>query len=600
MAQQPLSYLFPQRIAIKLTLVISVLMIILLSMLGMTLTRITENIAKENIKISHEEIAALAADQVSVFMKRPIELLNTASQLIGRVHTSPWDQETVLVEMSLNFPMFEEILSFNSEGHVIASSNPGEPVKNSDNQKLFQKVMLRGRQWLSNIYVSKDHLPHMTIAVPYKNRGKIAGILIAQVNMRGIWNIADDIHIGKTGRALLVAQDGLLVAHPDKRLVLQNKNLSTYPDFQKMISGKIGSAQYRLNGKVFFTSYAPIRGPAPLFVMIEREGKEAYEMINQLDLFIWLVLFISLSLSIAISFFVAKWLVRPIQSLQEWSKKVALGDFDYCSPPQSLDEIGRLFLRFKRMSIRLKIAREKEHYVAMGMMATRLSHKLKNSIVFLKTFAQLFPERKNDARFVEKFEREFPSSIDALERIFRNLSQVASANEMKKEPLNLAALFQSLQHIYMDMMAKLKIDFQMELGPKIPEMLGDREQLQELFVNLILNAIHAMPCGGTLTLRAAYERKSDEIKITLSDTGVGIAPQNVQQVFKPFFTTKPAGMGLGLAISKEIVEKHGGTISVSSEQENGTIFTIKFWLQKRIRIETPDISPEPKLSFTSS
>jgi signal transduction histidine kinase len=108
----------------------------------------------------------------------------------------------------------------------------------------------------------------------------------------------------------------------------------------------------------------------------------------------------------------------------------------------------------------------------------------------------------------------------------------------------------------------------------IPIIMADQLQLQQVLLNLLLNAIDAMPQGGTLTINTACDDDMSSIKIEISDSGQGISDKDMNKIFQPFFTTKSRGTGMGLAITRRIIEEHGGSISVSSEYGRGTTFTI--------------------------
>jgi two-component system sensor histidine kinase AtoS len=110
---------------------------------------------------------------------------------------------------------------------------------------------------------------------------------------------------------------------------------------------------------------------------------------------------------------------------------------------------------------------------------------------------------------------------------------------------------------------------------EVPTTLADTSQLQQVFLNLFLNAIEAMPQGGTLGVRSRLEEKGTTIRIEVYDTGKGIPEDLLDRVFQPFFTTKAKGTGLGLAISRQLIEQHGGTIEVSNRPEGGTLFTLR-------------------------
>ncbi len=113
-------------------------------------------------------------------------------------------------------------------------------------------------------------------------------------------------------------------------------------------------------------------------------------------------------------------------------------------------------------------------------------------------------------------------------------------------------------------------------------IMADQMQLQQIFLNLLLNSVDAMPDGGTLAIKTFQYLEKNSIQIEISDTGKGIPKDVMEKIFQPFFTTKPKGSGMGLAITKRIVEEHGGSINVKSTQNRGTTFTIIFPVKKNI------------------
>lgn len=578
-----------QRISIKLTLILGALIVVLIGSTGLVLTRVTQDVLRKNLEASHREIARQTAGEVALFVSRPVELLTLVAQMVGRTHLEAHSQETVLVEMSLRYPMFKEILSVNSEGKEIASSNPGYPVKDWANDESFRKA-LEGNKYISPVRIGADHLPYVRVALPYWQSGKKAGVLLAQVNLRGIWDIVDKVHIGETGILFLISKDGLVVAHPDRRLVFKNVNIKRYPVLRNLALRSEESVEFTTRkGKSYLASYVPVESLIPLSIIVQIETAEAYQLVRRLKSLISLVLCFSVLIYAAVGFFLARKLVKPVKSLQYWSKKISLGDFDFHIPPKSSDELGRLFITFKRMSERLKAARERERLAALGEMATSISHKLKNSIVSLKTFAQILPQRKQNEKFMERFEEKFSFTVEHLEKVLANLSLMTSSNVPHHEVLDLAVLLESLKDQYMEIVEDNRIQFQVEAEAGMPEFRGNREQLTELFSNLIQNAIQAMPDGGKLNVKSFYLSSASLIRITVSDTGPGIPPEYAKNIFKPFFTTKHGGMGLGLSISKKIVEDHHGSLNLIHHDERGCLFQIFF----PVNAPAPAVAPVP-------
>lgn len=161
-------------------------------------------------------------------------------------------------------------------------------------------------------------------------------------------------------------------------------------------------------------------------------------------------------------------------------------------------------------------------------------------------------------------------SLDFCELLMRNLSSLSGQDIFQPEWVNVESI---AREVYSMLERKLvDVDLTLDIDPHVPEIMADRGQIKQLFMNLIKNAGEAMPDGGTLTI---HTRQEDQmLRIDITDTGIGISPPHQQKLFKEFFTTKEKGYGLGLYIVQSIVKRHGGTIAVQSESGKGAIFSL--------------------------
>jgi two-component system NtrC family sensor kinase len=125
-----------------------------------------------------------------------------------------------------------------------------------------------------------------------------------------------------------------------------------------------------------------------------------------------------------------------------------------------------------------------------------------------------------------------------------------------------------------------------ELSPDLPEIIGDPMQLKQVFMNLLLNAVDAMPEGGTVVLKTSFGEAAHAVMVDISDTGKGIDARVLDKMFQPFFTTKSKGTGLGLAISKRLIEEHGGKISIENNKGGGSTFRISLPCDNGKRVRT--------------
>ena len=214
---------------------------------------------------------------------------------------------------------------------------------------------------------------------------------------------------------------------------------------------------------------------------------------------------------------------------------------------------------------------------ALATMAAGMAHEIKNPLSSMKVLSQLLPIRFQDEEFRKKCIEILPREIARIDRIVESLLGFARATSPKYEKMRIESVIEENIVYYTGQAKTSGVEISKEFAA-LPEIMGDHDQLNQVFSNLMLNAIQAMPDGGKLEIKTFEGKKVDDvlqsIKIEISDTGHGIPPQNLKKLFDPFFTTKYSGTGLGLTITHNIIEGHRGQIDVQSELEKGTTFTI--------------------------
>jgi signal transduction histidine kinase len=176
------------------------------------------------------------------------------------------------------------------------------------------------------------------------------------------------------------------------------------------------------------------------------------------------------------------------------------------------------------------------------------------------------------------------NAISEIERIKQTLNSFLSFTRPPKPvlmPVNINDVLDmtisfSLKHPYVSYTPSSKITFVRDFDKKLPDIMADPYQLQQTFLNLILNSFDAMPEGGTITVTTVYIADLDYIQITISDTGRGIDEKVKDKIFQPFYSTKPKGTGLGLAITRRFLDQHGGEICVGRNPGGGTVFYISY------------------------
>jgi signal transduction histidine kinase len=230
-------------------------------------------------------------------------------------------------------------------------------------------------------------------------------------------------------------------------------------------------------------------------------------------------------------------------------------------------------------------ARAAEDLASMGTLVAGLAHEIGTPMGVIRGHAEALGGAVEGERAQWRV-RTILEQIDRISNIIRSLLNIARPREVVFEPLEVQAILDTALAFLSEKLRRRGVEVERRYHP-VPALSGDAEKLQQLFLNLFLNAIDAMPEGGRLAV-ALEPAGADEVRVRVSDNGVGIAPQDVEHVFKPFFTTKPAGRGsgLGLVVAEGIVTDHGGRIEVASEPGHGTEFTVHLPAARHTRSAT--------------
>ena len=306
---------------------------------------------------------------------------------------------------------------------------------------------------------------------------------------------------------------------------------------------------------------------------------------------------------------------RPLKTLGDGTERLAAGRLGYQLDVRSHDEISDLARSFNTMSRQLKDAREEitewgrtleervdqkteelnrahdqmlrvEKMASIGKLAAIVAHEINNPLAGILTYAKLLKKqfaRENDKKYDEAI-----ASLDLIEsesrrcgEIIRNLLNFARATSMNHEPADLNAVIGRCVRLVQHQLELQNIQLHLELAQTLPAVRCDPGQIEQVILALVMNAVGAMPKGGNLSLRSRKADAAPQVQIEVQDDGAGIPLELMSQMFEPFFTTKERGhgLGLGLAISRMIVERHQGRIDVESELGRGTRFTITLPLE---------------------
>jgi signal transduction histidine kinase len=272
---------------------------------------------------------------------------------------------------------------------------------------------------------------------------------------------------------------------------------------------------------------------------------------------------------------------RPVRRLAESAGRVAAGNWNSTVEVTSRDEVGQLAHAFNRMTHELVEQRQRlvqtERVAAWRELARRLAHELKNPLFPLQiTVENMQRARESHPQEFDEVFREGSRTLLAelanLKQIIARFSDFAKMPAPEMQPVNLNTLAEETMKLFEAQFAQARVTARAELAPELPTVAADPEQIARALRNLVLNAIDAMPEGGTLTIRTLAEGVGARLEI--SDSGKGLSREECERLFTPYYTTKTHGTGLGLAIVQSVVSDHHGRISVESEPGKGTTFRI--------------------------
>jgi signal transduction histidine kinase len=399
--------------------------------------------------------------------------------------------------------------------------------------------------------------------------------------------MVDRIQVGDDGRALVVTGEAQLLAHGHpaaKSKVARGESMREHPLVGAIEATtedpKTAVAEYddaQRGPLVGVAAHAPRLGWT---VIVEQPRAEAFEIPLDLQRQLQVAIAVALAAMLIAGYFWGRSFINPILGLTRGTRALAEGRLDERVTVGSSDEIGELGVAFNNMADRLvelqEDVRKKERQAMFGRISIGLVHDLSHPIQNIGNSCKLIVKMWDDHEYRESFKRTVERELAQVKRVLDDLRNVARPIPLERFPVDvnkaLSELVESMQTTAET--AGLEIETELVFGPLYIE--GDLFALNRVYRNLLINAFQATAPGGRVLIRTL--RQQEQAVIEFADTGCGIAPDRLESIFDDFATTKRRGLGLGLAISRKVVEQLGGTIAVASDVGRGTTFTLRFAL----------------------
>jgi signal transduction histidine kinase len=565
-----------RHIATRLALILATAAVLPLVAYGVLSIASFERGARESVMAGNVNVAARAAEEIRRYVASHAKILKALGETLQVAGLDRTQQEEILRNYVLDFGEFGEVTLFDEAGHMLASSRVGLPRVSIPADRAIQMDGV----FMSPVRLDEDGLPTTEFAVHLIRLNEPVGWLVGEIGLEEMWRMVDRIRIGERGFALVITSDGRLVAHgdPDKKAVVaQALNMSSHPLVNAGASSPRMSEYTDGDGEEQLAAGARIE-PLGWTVIVEQPTAEAYANATALQRELTIAVALALLITIASGLVFGRRFIAPIFDLRRATQAVAAGHLDTRVDIKTGDEFSDLGNAFNGMANRLaelhENVRRQERQAMFGRLAAGLVHDLSHPIQNIGNNTRLLLRADTDPESRANFHRTIERELATLKHFMDDLRHVVRPKPVERFPMDVNA---SVAEIVDAMSGEAELGGVTILPQYADERLfigGDRFALGRVYRNLLSNAIQATGPGGRVSISIA--RAGTDVQIVVADTGAGIPADRLPAIFDDFVTTKRRGLGLGLAISKRIVEQLEGTISVESEVGRGTSFTLRF------------------------
>jgi signal transduction histidine kinase len=543
---------------------------------------------RETVTRGNIGLATQVAERIAQYITHNTRVLRSVGLELGAVDLQPWQQARMLKDFVLDFPEFREISLFNAGGRVLATSR-------MDAAKLSlpeASTVSSDGIYVAPVLVDEDGLPSTTLAVRVTPPGRETAWVVGEIALEELWRYVDRIRVGREGYALVVSEQQRLIAHgnPNKRDQvaasgqpgaprMPEQDLAARLLAQPVELQQAGTTQdyHDRDGRRMLGVAAPVPR-LPWVVIIEQPTDEAFAVASQLQFQLLVAIGLALLGTVILGSLWGRSFITRIFALTRATQALAEGRMDVRVHVAGRDEIHQLGDAFNSMADRLvqlqEDVRRQERQAMFGKIAAGLVHDLSHPIQTIVTNSKLIVRMFDDAEYRDTFKRMIERESLVIKRVLEDLRNIAQPIPLEHFPVD-------IDRSVNDVVESLKVPAEtagVNLNSQIASggalVQGDVFALGRVYRNLVINAIQATAPGGTVSITT--EATAEKVRVRVADTGCGIPPDRLDAIFDDFVTTKRRGLGLGLAISKKIVEQLGGQISVASEVGKGTTFVLEF------------------------
>ncbi len=430
-------------------------------------------------------------------------------------------------------------------------------------------------------------VPGLIMAAPIRTGfGEIAGALAAEVDADYVWQVVRNIQVGDNSQSFLTDSDGRLIAHTNRALVYQGIDYSDLNSVREaLVPGRrepgVVSENVRRDGEEgeeMVAAFAPVTmGDLQWALVIHRPAAEVGRIADRMSWQVMVIILVGIALALVSTLVYTRRLILPIGALVEGANRLSQGDLQSKIPVAGHDELGTLASEFNLMVEQLSRIQQRlrrgEHLDTLAKFSAVVAHEIRNPLNAMQINLHLLRERLSEAdtAYLDIISGE----IQRLENLVREFQTISRPPTLSLEPLDVNSLLRDIVNLQKETAARQGVDITMDPAPDLPLIEADRNRLTQAVLNVVLNALQAMPDGGTMTVYTGWNpQEGRDVRITIADTGEGIAPEDLPHVFDYYYTTRDSGSGLGLSVAHRIIFEHGGQIGIDSRPGGGTAVSI--------------------------
>jgi len=574
-----------KRITGRFVLLIATAAVLPLLLYGsVSVSKLTDG-TEQSVTRGNQAVAQQIAAQIKLYFDNSHRVLASIAGDLRGTQLEQWQQEEILRNHVLDFPEFREISIFDAGNRLRATSRLGTSTLKIPSVVETQNGTALD-YYVAAPYMDADALPTTTMAVPLVGASDEPGWIIAEISLEELWRTVDRIKVGTKGYALLLDEDGNLVAHgnPDDKTLIALRAAAapeekTLADNARQPAAPPHAAKFNnpRTGEELLVVVAAIDNPQ-WTVLVEQPTDDAFALSRDIKVQLFAAIGLALLGTVILGWVWGRSFIQRIFALTRVTRAIADGRMDERVALSGQDEIRQLGDAFNSMADRLvelqEEIRKQERQAMFGRIAAGLVHDLSHPIQNIGNSCKLIQKMFEDAEYRETFKRTVERELVIIKRVLDDLRNIARPIPLERFPVDLNRTVADAAEAMEQHVETAGLTLRTELSPETVYIEGDVFALGRVYRNLILNAIQATAPGGLIVV--ASEAHGNRVQVRIYDTGCGIPAERLGQIFEDFVTTKRRGLGLGLAISKKIVEQLGGTISVASEVGKGTTFVLDF------------------------